>query len=59
VEAKTPYHIKGKIDSKLNLSVTVKKQINESLALTYGVGASNLFQKRFRIQAGTVLDYNT
>lgn len=58
IETKTPYHIKGRIDSKLNLSMTMRKQFNEKLTLAYGIGASNLFQKRFRIQTGMVLEYN-
>ncbi len=58
IEKKTPYHIKARIDSKLNLSATVRKQFNDKLALAYGIGASNPFQKRFRIQTGMVLEYN-
>lgn len=58
VETRVPYHIKGKIDSKLNVCVTVRKEINESLTFMYGIGISNLFQKRSRVQTGLVLEYN-
>jgi len=42
----------------LNVCVTARKKINESLSFAYGIGVSNLFQKRSRIQTGLVLDYN-
>lgn len=58
VETKKPYHLKAKIDSKLNVAVTGRKEINESIVFSYGIGISNLFQKRSRIKTGMVLQYN-
>ena len=57
-ETKVPFHIKGKIDSKFNVNLTAKKQINEYSSISYGMGLLNLFQKKFRLQTGLVYEFN-
>ncbi len=57
-QTKLPYHLKAKIDNKLTVNLTIKKKINDSLYVSYGMGFNNLFQKKSRIQTGLVVDYN-
>jgi hypothetical protein len=60
-ETRKPYHIKGKIDNKLNMAVTISKdfQMHESLStLSYGISLSNLWGKKTRIQSGIVYEFN-
>lgn len=59
-EKKIPNYLnlKFKIDTSLNACMTVRNEINESLAFMYGIGLSNMFQRHSRVQTGFVLEYN-
>jgi hypothetical protein len=58
VETKVPFHIKVKLDTKFNIFATFKKEINDYSSISYGIGLSELFKKKFRIQTGLVYEYN-